>query len=100
MEEEEDLTLERAIHEAMNRYFKWYLGITYRPEIFAETLDETSSWSYGVRFSLERHFVYRSNGMIYHVQATRDPLEVRIAEYEPIRKTMIDVSDSQESHTL
>lgn len=61
MEEAEDLTLERAIHEAMNRYFKWYLGTTYRPEIFSETLDETSIWSDGVRFSLERYFVYRSN---------------------------------------
>ena len=100
MEEDEDLALERAIHEAMNRYFRWYLGTTYRPEIFSETLDEMSIWSDGVRFSLERYFVYRSNGRIYHVSATRDPLEVRITEYGPIRKTMIDVSDSQESHTL
>lgn len=100
MEEEEDLTLERAIDEAVNRYFKWYLGIPYRPELFSKTLDEVSIWGYGARFSLERYFVYRSNGTIYHVLATRDPLEVRITEYGPIRKTMIDVSDSQESHTL
>ena len=100
MEEEEDLTLDRAIHEAMTRYFKWYLGTTYHPELFSETLNEVSVWSDGVRFSLERYFIYRSNGMIYHVSATKDPLEVRITEYGPIRKTMIDVSDSQESHTL
>lgn len=100
MKEEEDLTLERAIDEAMNRYFKWYLGIPYRPELFSETLDEMSVWDNGVRFSLERYFAYRFNGTIYHVSATSDPLEVRITEYGPIRKTMIDVSESQESHTL
>lgn len=96
MEEEEDLTLDRAIHEAMNRYFKWYLGIPYRPDLFSKTLDEVSIWGDNRRFSIERYFVYQAQGTIYHVSAMRDPLEVHITEYGPIRKTMIDVSDSQE----
>lgn len=92
---ENDCLLPNAIWEAMQRYFKWYKGKEYDPERFEETLDELSIWSDNMSFRIERFVRHLDDDGIFHIVAYRDPLEVHITEYNPVRHDVINMTDSQ-----